>query len=120
VRTSRSSTAAVSGPTCAGDLHYGALFEAMPFDNRVATVRMRGEISRRSAAKNLATDKALLSLRASWRTCTGTSISITLTRAAGRSSATTRRCRRHQRLFATGGDDAGIGAGEVNVLPEPP
>jgi 5'-nucleotidase len=37
----------------AGELTYGALFEAMPFDNRFATLKMKGSVLRAILAKNL-------------------------------------------------------------------
>lgn len=44
----------------AGPLTYGALFEAMPFDNRFARVRLRGRQLARLLANNLSHDKGLL------------------------------------------------------------
>ena len=46
----------------AGELSYGALFEAMPFDNRLATVKMKARDLARLIADNAETDKGILSL----------------------------------------------------------
>jgi 5'-nucleotidase len=45
-----------------GDLTYGQLFEAMPFDNRFATVTMKGRDLKRIIAHNLDVDSGILSV----------------------------------------------------------
>lgn len=45
----------------AGELTYGQLFEAMPFDNRYATVELQGGHLRKLVATNLQRDGAILS-----------------------------------------------------------
>jgi 2',3'-cyclic-nucleotide 2'-phosphodiesterase (5'-nucleotidase family) len=46
----------------AGELSYGQVFEAYPFDNRFATVKMTGARLRQVIAGNLATAKGILSI----------------------------------------------------------
>jgi 5'-nucleotidase len=46
----------------AGELTYGALFEAMPFDNRFATVKLKGRDLRAILAKNLETTTGIFSV----------------------------------------------------------
>jgi hypothetical protein len=46
----------------AGPLTYGALYEAIPFDNRFAQVRIRGDELRRMYETNLSEDNGLLLL----------------------------------------------------------
>ena len=45
-----------------GPLNYGGLFEAMPFDNRFAMVKLKGETLRRLFVANLTRDNGLLSV----------------------------------------------------------
>ncbi len=45
-----------------GPLNYGGLFEAMPFDNRFALVKLRGKTLRNLFAANLVRDNGLLSV----------------------------------------------------------
>jgi 5'-nucleotidase len=46
----------------AGELTYGALFEALPFDNRLATLKLPAVTLRQLFARNLAHDKGILSV----------------------------------------------------------
>lgn len=70
----------------AGPLRYGALYEAFPFDNRFAIVRMPARELAAMIAANLVRSGSFLSLgglRASAR-CVGGAIAVTLTRGNGR------------------------------------
>jgi 5'-nucleotidase len=65
----------------AGDLTYGVLFEAMPFDNRFAVVALQGSHLRKLVTSNLQRGGAILSwggLRAKAR-CTGETLQVTIT-----------------------------------------
>jgi len=69
-----------------GDLTYGALYEAFPFDNRFATLRLTGAGLRRVLAANLSQSRGILSIsgvRARAR-CQGDRLEIALTRDDGR------------------------------------
>lgn len=46
----------------AGELTYGALFESLPFDNRLATMTMTGAELKQLLSKNVAHEKGILSL----------------------------------------------------------
>jgi 5'-nucleotidase len=91
----------------AGPLTYGALFEAMPFDNRFASVAITGAELAQIVARNLTRKNGIISVsgvRARAR-CVGSSLDVTLTSADGRPIG------RAQRLalvtsdfLATGGD----------------
>ncbi len=70
----------------AGPLSYGSVYEVMPFDNRVAVVRMRGAALRALVAENLTRSSGIVSLggvRARAR-CVGTALEVTLSREDGR------------------------------------
>ncbi|MSP60621.1 MAG: bifunctional metallophosphatase/5'-nucleotidase [Myxococcales bacterium] len=69
-----------------GDLTYGALFEALPFDNRVAVVRMQGATLRRLIGANLAGEKGILSLSGvrAQATCRGDALAVVITLDDGR------------------------------------
>jgi 5'-nucleotidase len=70
----------------AGELTYGALFEAYPFDNRFALLRITGAGLSRMLAANLASDRGILSVsgvRAGLRCEAGRAV-LTLTREDGR------------------------------------
>lgn len=70
----------------AGALTYGALYSALPFDNRLVRVRMRGAALRAAVAQNAAGDGGALAVsgvRASLR-CEGGRAAVTLTRDDGR------------------------------------
>jgi 5'-nucleotidase len=70
----------------AGPLTYGALYEAMPFDNRFATVAITGAELARIVGRNLARNNGIISVsgvRARAR-CVGSSLEVTLRRADGR------------------------------------
>lgn len=43
-----------------GELTYGELFQALPFENRLATLRLRGSQLKRLLAANFSTDKGML------------------------------------------------------------
>jgi 5'-nucleotidase len=91
----------------AGPLTYGALYQAMPFDNRFARVRVTGAQLGHIVATNLMKEGGIFSLsgvRASAR-CRGAELEVTLVRQGGR------RVRDRDRLvlltsdfLATGGD----------------
>lgn len=73
----------------AGPLTYGALYETFPFDNRFATVSLRGEDLRRLLAANLVAEESLLSIsgvRVEAR-CHAGSLEVRLFRASGRGGA---------------------------------
>lgn len=69
-----------------GAITYGAVYEAMPFDNRVAVVRMRGQGLRALVGANLSESAGIVSLggvRARAR-CAAGALEVTLTREDGR------------------------------------
>jgi len=69
-----------------GPLHYGALFEAMPFDNRIALVTMKGASLRRLFATNLQRDNGIVSvsgLRVRAHCDKAGSLKVTMTRQGG-------------------------------------
>jgi 5'-nucleotidase len=70
----------------AGELRYGALFEAMPFDNRVATVRLTAADLRDVLARNIAGDDGILALGGIRATvaCNGGNLDVRLRRENGR------------------------------------
>ncbi len=91
----------------AGPLTYGQLFEALPFDNRFATVSVgAGELAE-MIARNLGRDNGILSvsgLRAEAR-CAGGELAVKLTRTDGRPISPGARLRLVTSDFlATGGD----------------
>ncbi len=70
----------------AGELTYGALFEALPFDNRLATLKLRAGDLKQLLARNLAHDKGILSIsgvRARAR-CDGGALAVELMRGDGK------------------------------------
>ncbi len=69
-----------------GELTYGALFEAMPFDNHFALVNMRGDELARVVARNLSSDSGILSLSGvrATATCEGRRVVVQLARDDGR------------------------------------
>jgi len=70
----------------AGRLTYGQLFEAAPFDNRFATVRLTGADLARLVATNLGRENGIISLsgvRATAR-CAGGALDVTLERPDGK------------------------------------
>jgi 5'-nucleotidase len=65
----------------AGDLTYGRLFEAMPFDNRITVVELKGKHIRRLITNNLQRNNAILSwggLTAKAR-CAGDTLDVAIT-----------------------------------------
>lgn len=73
-------------PLPAGPLHYGALYEAFPFDNRFATVRMTAAELRAALAGMLAHDGSYFSIAGIHATarCRGGALEVTLSRGKGR------------------------------------
>src|SRR5439155_3840289 len=68
----------------AGELTYGQLFEALPFDNRLATLKLRAAALKQLLLKNFAHDKGILSvsgIKVRAR-CAGSSLAVELLRAA--------------------------------------
>ncbi len=69
----------------AGPLHYGSLFEAMPFDNRVAVIRLTGADLRRIVLENLESSHGI----ASWAgvrvlaSCEGDKLTVKLEKPKG-------------------------------------
>ncbi len=70
----------------AGDLTYGALFDALPFDNRIATMKLDGRTLRRLIETNVAGAKGILSLSGMRvaATCEGPSLRVKIARDDGR------------------------------------
>ena len=71
----------------AGPLDYGHLYSALPFDNRLVRVRMRGAALRSVLRDNVRADDGALGLAGARLavTCTGESMDVRLTRDDGRS-----------------------------------
>jgi 5'-nucleotidase len=97
----------------AGDLSYGALFEVLPFSNRLATVKTNGAALKRLFAANLAGAHGLLSIGGGTlsATCQGAVPTVTITlSSSGRTIADSDTIRIGVSDFlALGGDDfAGI------------
>ena len=94
----------------AGELTYGALFEALPFDNRLATLKMPASALKQLLARNFAHDKGILSvsgIRARAR-CEGGAIAVYLSRADGKPIADdTTLTVGTTDFLANGGDDFG-------------
>ncbi|MCP4448204.1 MAG: bifunctional metallophosphatase/5'-nucleotidase [Myxococcales bacterium] len=70
----------------AGALNYGGLFEALPFDNRFALVRIKGRVLRALFSANLERDNGILSvsgLRVKAR-CKSGELFVSMTRANGK------------------------------------
>ncbi len=69
-----------------GDLTYGALYEAFPFDNRFATLRLTGAALRRVLAANLTQSQGILSISGvrARAHCQGDRLEIALSRDDGR------------------------------------
>jgi 5'-nucleotidase len=69
-----------------GELTYGALFEALPFDNRLATMTMTGAALKQLLARNFGHDKGILSIsgvRARAR-CEAGAVTVELSSADGK------------------------------------
>jgi len=94
----------------AGELTYGALFEALPFDNRLATLKLPASALKQLLARNFAHDKGILSvsgIRARAR-CEGGAIAVYLSRADGKPIADdTTLTVGTTDFLANGGDDFG-------------
>ena len=94
----------------AGELTYGELFEALPFDNRLATMKMPARALEELLARNFAHDKGILSVsgvRARAR-CQGGAIAVDLLRADGQPiAADTVLTVGTTDFLANGGDDFG-------------
>jgi 2',3'-cyclic-nucleotide 2'-phosphodiesterase (5'-nucleotidase family) len=91
----------------AGPLTYGSLFEALPFDNRFATIPLTAADLAEVIARNLGRDNGIVSIsgvRATAR-CSGGELAVTLARADGRPLAPrTRLTLATSDFLATGGD----------------
>jgi 5'-nucleotidase len=105
-----------------GPLTYGALFEALPFDNKLATLDMEGGALRRMLRRNLESDRGILSIsgaRISAR-CTGKSLDVEVTFDDGKRLEDGRLYRVATSDFlALGGDDFGQMASESGGPPVP-
>ena len=110
----------------AGPLTYGALYEALPFDNRLAHVKMSADALARMLAENLGRDRSILSvsgLRAVAQ-CKGGELVVQLHDAKNRRIRPTRTLHVVTSDFlATGGDGAfgeALDAGAVTIETERP
>ncbi len=94
----------------AGELTYGALFEALPFDNRLATMKLTAGALKQLLARNFAHDRGILSvsgIHARARCADGT-LAIDLSRADGKPIADdTALVVGTTDFLANGGDDFG-------------
>ncbi len=102
----------------AGELTFGSLYEALPFDNRVTRVRMPGAQLRRLIVANLAGAKGILSLSGlrAEASCRGGALEVALTLDDGRPLDDARLYTVATSDFlALGGDDFGPLAGKVEV-----
>jgi 5'-nucleotidase len=94
----------------AGELTYGDLFEALPFDNRLATMTLSGAALKSLLVRNFAHDRGILSLsgvRVHAR-CQGSQLSVDLSRADGTPIADDAKLKIGTTDFlANGGDDFG-------------
>jgi 5'-nucleotidase len=94
----------------AGELTYGALFEALPFDNRLATLKLHARALKDLLARNFSHDKGILSvsgIRARAR-CEGGALAIELLRSDGQPIADDATLTVGTTDFlANGGDDFG-------------
>ena len=109
-----------------GDLTYGQLFEVLPFDNRLAIVRVRGVALRRLITRNLAGGNGILSLSGlrAEGVCRGDQLEIALTLEDGRPllDAATYTVVTSD-FLALGGDDFGVLAPdhpEIQIDPNAP
>jgi 5'-nucleotidase len=94
----------------AGELTYGALFEALPFDNRLATMTLTGAELRELLRRNLGHDKGILSVAGVTvkARCEGPALRVDLLRPDGSVVADTARLKVGTTDFlANGGDDFG-------------
>ena len=93
-----------------GELTYGALFEALPFDNRLATLTLPARALKDLLARNFSHDKGILSvsgIRARAR-CEGGAIAVDLLRGDGQAIADDAKLVVGTTDFlANGGDDFG-------------
>jgi 2',3'-cyclic-nucleotide 2'-phosphodiesterase (5'-nucleotidase family) len=91
----------------AGPLTYGRLFEALPFDNRFATIPITGAELAAVIARNLERDNGIVSLsgvRAEAR-CQNGALTVTLQRTSGRTiTPSTKLTLVTSDFLATGGD----------------
>ncbi len=93
-----------------GPLTYGALYEALPFDNRLATVEVDGASLRRMVTRNLQADRGILSISGGRVTarCTPAGLRVDLMMDGGQPLDDARRYRVGTSDFlALGGDDFG-------------
>lgn len=94
----------------AGELTYGALFEALPFDNRLATMKMPARALKQLLARNFSHDKGILSVSGirAHAHCEGGTLAVDLLRADGQSIADDATLTVGTTDFlANGGDDFG-------------
>ncbi|HEY7955648.1 MAG TPA: bifunctional UDP-sugar hydrolase/5'-nucleotidase [Polyangia bacterium] len=92
----------------AGPLSYGALFAALPFANRLATLRLSGAALKRLFAANFAGDHGLLSIGGATVSgrCEKGQVAVTITLASGRTVGDRDQVRVGTSDFlALGGDD---------------
>jgi len=108
-----------------GELTYGALFEALPFDNRLATMKLQARALKQLLARNFSHDKGILSvsgIRARAR-CEGGAMAIELLRADGQPIADDATLTVGTTDFlANGGDDFGptVKVAAPSFLPSAP
>jgi 5'-nucleotidase len=108
-----------------GELTYGALFEALPFDNRLATMKLQARALKQLLARNFSHDKGILSvsgIRARAR-CEGGALAIDLVRADGQPIADDATLTVGTTDFlANGGDDFGptVKVAAPSFLPSAP
>jgi 2',3'-cyclic-nucleotide 2'-phosphodiesterase (5'-nucleotidase family) len=91
----------------AGPLTYGSFFEALPFDNRFATIPMTGAELADAIAHNLERDNGIISLAGvrAEAACKGGALAVTLHRASGRTiTPGTKLTLVTSDFLATGGD----------------
>jgi 5'-nucleotidase len=108
-----------------GELTYGQLFEALPFDNRLATLKVTAATLKELLAKNLGHDKGILSvsgIKIKAR-CAGPSLAVELLRADGKPIADdTMLTVGTTDFLANGGDDFGptVAAHAPTFVESPP
>jgi 5'-nucleotidase len=95
----------------AGDLLYGALFEALPFDNRLAILNLDGASLRKLVRANLESTRGILSLSGVTvqAICRGSNLDVILTLENGKPVQDKQRYKIATSDFlALGGDDFGL------------
>ncbi|HEX9104228.1 MAG TPA: 5'-nucleotidase C-terminal domain-containing protein, partial [Polyangia bacterium] len=109
----------------AGELTYGALFEALPFDNRLATLKLPARSLKQLLARNFAHDKGILSISGirAHAHCEGGAIAVDLLRSDGQPIADDATLTVGTTDFlANGGDDFGptVSAAPASFLESEP